>query len=218
MARRIHLLRHAETHNPDHVVYAMLPGFGLTDQGRRQAKQAARYLGSQPVVAVWSSPAERAMETSAIVAGRFGLPVLIDERLREWGLADRWSGICWEDLGERMPGELEAYLEDPTDLPFSPESLAELTARITGAVTSIHGRHPEGDVVVVSHQDPVQAARLAFCGRPPSDLWDDKPRHAEVVTLQPGTPWRELTRWAPEEQGDDPSRSRDADVASDDTL
>ena len=207
MARRIHLVRHAETRNPDHVVYAMLPGFGLTDRGRRQAKQASRYLGSQPVVAVWSSPAERAMETAAIVAARFELPVMVDERLAEWRLADRWAGIGWEELGARMPGELEAYLENPTDLPFSPEALSEVASRMTETLASLHRRHAEGEVAVVSHQDPVQAARLTMTGRPLSDLWDEKPRHAEVITLQPGTPWRELTRWAPEEQGDDPTGS-----------
>jgi broad specificity phosphatase PhoE len=208
MAGHLHLLRHGEVENPDHVVYAGLPGFHLTDRGRRQAREAARYLGRQPVVAVWSSPLERALETASIVADRFRLPVLVDDDLVEWRLADRWAGICWEDLPGRLPGELEAYMATPEDLPFSPESLSDLADRMRAVVQRIHARHPEGDAVVISHQDPIQAARLVLAGRPLSDLWSDKPAHAEVITLRPHTPWQELSRWAPDDQGDDPTRTR----------
>ncbi len=212
MAGDVHLLRHGEVENPDHVVYAGLPGFHLTDRGRRQAREAARFLGGRPIVAVWSSPLERALETAAVVAARFGLPVLVDDDLTEWRLADRWAGIVWEDLPAVLPGELEAYLSTPEDLPFSPESLGELADRIREVLLRIRARHREGDVVVVSHQDPIQVARLVATGRPVTELWTDNPAHAEVITLRPGTPWRELSRWAPPDQGDDPTRSREGRV------
>jgi broad specificity phosphatase PhoE len=199
MAARIHLIRHGEVHNPDHVVYASLPGYGLTDLGRSQAREAARYLGSSPVVAVWSSPLERALDTAAIIAGRFGVPVRVEPELVEWRMADDWAGIVWEDLPERRPGELEAYLEHPWDLPFASESLDRLAHRMRTAITALHTRHSEGDVVVVSHQDPVQAARLSLTGRPLVSQNADKPDHCSVITLKPGKPWRELTVWSPDQ-------------------
>ncbi len=199
MAARIHLIRHGEVHNPDHVVYASLPGFGLSALGRLQAREAARYLGSSPVVAVWSSPLERALDTAAAIAGRFGVPVLVEPDLIEWKMADHWAGIVWEDLPERRPGELEAYLENPWDLPFASESLDQLAQRMRQAIASLHTRHPEGDVVVVSHQDPVQAARLSLTGRSVHRQNTDKPEHCAVITLKPGSPWRELTVWSPDQ-------------------
>lgn len=200
MASLVHLVRHAEVENPDHVVYASLPGFVLSERGKRQARAAARYLGARPVVAVWSSPLERALETASIVAGRLGIPVRVEPELLEWRLADLWSGLIWEELPDQRPGELEAYLAAPHDLPFSPESLDDLATRIADCVVSLHHRHPDGDVVVVSHQDPVQAGRIKLTGGDLRRLAVDKPGHASVITLRPGSPWREEIRWEPEEQ------------------
>ena len=112
MARHVHLVRHGEVDNPQHVVYAALPGFELSELGRLQAKEAARYLSRQPIVAVWSSPLERSLSTAAVIASRSGLPVSVDADLTEWKIADGWAGIVWEDLPIRRPGELEAYLEE----------------------------------------------------------------------------------------------------------
>src|SRR5690554_7235372 len=83
MATRVHLVRHGEVHNPDHLVYASLPGFGLSPTGEEQARAVARYLGRQPVVGIWSSPLERALRTAEAVANRTGLAVKIEEGLAE---------------------------------------------------------------------------------------------------------------------------------------
>jgi len=197
MADKVHLVRHGEVHNPDNLVYASLPGFGLNDTGRRQAEAAARYLAFKPLVAVWSSPLQRAVETASEIARRAGLPVQVCDELIEWRLADSWAGIRWDELSEHRPGELERYLSDPLGLDVGTESLSRLASRMTGAVESLHRRHPEGEIVIVSHQDPVQAARLLLIGRRLESLQKDKPSHASVVTLQPGTPWKETARWAP---------------------
>ncbi|MFO7549120.1 MAG: histidine phosphatase family protein [Acidimicrobiia bacterium] len=207
MASLVHLVRHAEVENPDHLVYASLPGFRLSERGRRQARAAARYLGSRPIVAVWSSPLERALETAGVIAERAAAPVRVDSDLEEWRLAERWSGIRWEDLPDERPGELEGYLEHPHDLPFSDESLDDLARRMADTVVALHHRHPEGDVVVVSHQDPVQAGRLRLTGGDLRRLNGDKPGHAAVISLRPGSPWREEVRWEPEEQAEFPPRS-----------
>lgn len=198
MASLVHLVRHGEVHNPSALVYASLPGFGLSDTGRLQAAAAARHLGSQPVVAVWSSPLERALETAGIIARRFGVPVRADERLTEWRLLDRWAGRPWATLDTSFPGEVEAYLEHPHQLGFSSESLAALANRIRGTVELLSEQHREGDIVIVSHQDPVQAARLSFGGKSLEGLHTDKPGHCSIVTLKPSASWADLGMWTPE--------------------
>lgn len=198
MARHIHLVRHGEAHNPDELVYDSLPGFPLSDAGVVQARSASRFLGSQPIVAVWSSPLQRALETAMPIARRCGLAVQVDDALIEWTLLSRWAGTPWVDVPAVHPGELEAYLQHPTELDFSEESLEALAARMVDAVRVIDARHDAGDIVIVGHQDPIQACRLALTGRDLSTLHADKPTHASVITLIPGTPWREVAMWEPE--------------------
>ena len=198
MARHVHLVRLGEAHNPAEVVYDSLPGFPLTATGSAQARAVSRYLGSQPIVAVWSSPLQRALETATPIATRNGLPVTVEQELIEWSLLSRWAGTRWSDLPTTHPGELQAYLEHPDGLDFADETLEKLATRMVTAIKRIDVATDAGDVVIVGHQDPIQAARLALTGRALANLHTDKPTHGSAITLTPGTPWRELSAWEPE--------------------
>ena len=99
MAALVHLVRHAEVDNPAHLVYADLPGFGLSPHGIEQARRVGRYLGPRPVVAIWSSPLERALRTAEEIASRTGVPVKVDPGLTEWAVIGRWKGHAWRLYG-----------------------------------------------------------------------------------------------------------------------
>ncbi len=79
----VHLLRHGEVHNPNHVLYGRLPGYHLSANGRMMAAAAADYFDGRPVAAVFASPLERAQETAQPVAERLGLQITTDDRLIE---------------------------------------------------------------------------------------------------------------------------------------
>jgi broad specificity phosphatase PhoE len=204
--RTIHLVRHGEVHNPDHVVYADLDGFGLSDRGAAQAEAAGAFLRGEPIAAVVHSPLQRAVETAQAIAAACAATIEPDPDLTEWLIGRRWAGVVWEDLPSRFPGELEAYLEHPADLPFAPEPIGTVAARMGTAIGAALERHHSGGLVVVSHQDPIQAVRLALTGRELATLQQDKPQHAEVITLlrtDDATPpaWEERSRWAPQQGG-----------------
>jgi broad specificity phosphatase PhoE len=154
------------------------------------------------VVAVVTSPLLRARTTAEAIAAHHSLEVVVDPRLTEWRLSSRWAGHVWEQLEEAFPGELTAYLEHPTELDFSPEPISTVAARMAEAVGAALVGAAGGEVVVVSHQDPVQAARLALTGRNLTELNEDKPAHAELVTLHRAVEegaWVEQARWRPEQ-------------------
>jgi hypothetical protein len=52
-------------------------------------------------------------------------------------------------------------------------------------------------VVIVSHQDPIQAGRLRLLGAPLTDFHTDQPALGAVITLRPGASWTEETTWEP---------------------
>lgn len=204
--RHIHLVRHGEVFNPEHVVYADLDGYELSARGLRQAESAAQWLAARGIGRVVSSPLTRARQTAEILAAAAGVSVVIEEDLTEWRLSQRWAGTVWEALPERFPGELEAYLDHPEQLSFAPEQLAEVGARVAAVVERHAGPVP---AAFVSHQDPVQAARVALCATPWSDFGAGKPGHAGVVTLaHDGAGWTEIGYWEPEQGEPFPSSAR----------
>ena len=193
----VFLVRHGEVENPDRVVYADLPGFGLSDRGRDEAAAAARFLAPMSVTAIYASPLDRAQETASFISKACGAPVGTRDDLTEWLVARRWKGVTWEDLPTAFPGELEAYLDHPTDLPFAEESIPQLGNRVAAAVVELAAAHPNERIAMVSHQDPIQAARLTLRGLPLRELHLNRPGHCDVLTLEPGEPWQEIGHWVP---------------------
>lgn len=160
---RAFLVRHGEVENPEKVVYGRLPGFRLSGAGRAQVEATGRWLGERLLAdkvdlqrVRWvTSPLERAQETAAILAGgALGTNVEVDARLLE-------AGSPFDGLPRRFAPRL--YLGRWLDSPESPEKPARVARRMMEAVrAALTGRD---DVVIVSHQFPIQLARLGFVHR-----------------------------------------------------
>ena len=202
--RFVYLVRHGEVANPNHVVYADLPGFNLSPLGVRQAHAAGRHLARRPIDAVVTSPLARAVQTATAIARHHHLAPRCDASLVETGQYPGWTGQRWEDIDHLFPGQLEAYLEDPTRCVGTGAPIEAVARRMVGAIE----RNGESVVhlVVVGHQDPVQAARLVLTGQPLSSLLLSPPSHASVVTLvHDDGRWVEQSAWVPQI---DPSTDR----------
>ena len=200
LPQRVFVVRHAEVDNPERIVYGDLPGFGLSPRGRVQAAATAAHLAEESIAAVCSSPLQRAVETAEVIAARHQIPATTDERLTEWALGSRWAGVAWDALPDVYPGEVEAYLTRPQHLPFPTETLSELAHRTAAAIAA--AAKTAQVLAIVSHQDPIQAARLAMTGRGFDDFAENKPGHGAVIQLRPqNSGWIEVEYWEPE-QGD----------------
>ena len=197
MLERLHLVRHAEVENPRGVVYADLPGFGLSPVGSRQAAAAAAHLADSGAGVVVSSPLDRATATAAAIASRLGVALQTDGRLLEWRLSSRWAGMPWDDLDEHFPGEVGAYLANPYELAFAPETIDQVAERMTGLVDDLD-RAGEPIAILVSHQDPLQALRVRLTAAGRARFVDSKPGHASVIALdRRGEAWIETASWEP---------------------
>src|ERR1700743_2752118 len=134
----VHLLRHGEVENPKGVIYGRIPGFGLSEDGRMMAKAAADYLAERDVVAIFTSPLERARETAEPLSERFRLDPIVDDRLIEpW---NHFEGLVF-GVGERLLERLEHwwYLRNP----FTPswgEQYRLLVQRVLAAMRGARGR------------------------------------------------------------------------------
>ncbi|MFC4058677.1 histidine phosphatase family protein [Planomonospora corallina] len=159
----IHLLRHGEVHNPANVLYGRLPGYNLSENGRLMAETVAKSMAGRDVVALFSSPLERAQQTAAPLAETFGLEVRIDERLIE--AANIFEGVSVGG-GEgvfRSP-RLYRHLWNPLR-PSWGERYADVVQRMRGAILSARRAARGHEAVLVSHQLPIWIIRLAAEGR-----------------------------------------------------
>lgn len=167
----VHLVRHGEVANPEHILYGRLPGFHLSESGLVMAKAAADFLAGRDVTVLRSSPLERAVESAEPIAAEFGLPVVIDDRLIE--AANHFEGLRFGvgDGALRQPRHWQ-YLRNP----FRPswgEPYVEIAARVLAAVRTAAAAARGHEAVCVSHQLPIWVARCAVTGR---RLWHDPRR------------------------------------------
>jgi len=153
------LARHGEVHNPGNILYGRLPRVGLTPEGRRQANALAKVLERRPLQAIYSSPMLRARRTAdAVLAVHPELQrVRIDRDLLE--VRTGWEGQPLEAL-ERINWDFYTNPRHPQD-----ESLRAIHDRMQRWLERMLRRHAGGEVLGVSHGDPILILVGSLCGR-----------------------------------------------------
>lgn len=121
----------------------------LSEAGHAQARHLAEYLAAEaPLDALYASPLNRARQTAAPVAERFGLDVVVDDGVAEW---DRHSNeyVPIEELKAADDPRWQALLRGEwTSHDESPEQFA---ARVVDAIETIVARHRSERAAVVCH-------------------------------------------------------------------
>jgi broad specificity phosphatase PhoE len=186
----IHLVRHGEVHNPKKVLYGRLPGFRLSDKGRRQARETGKYLSTLPIRAVYASPLLRARQTAdELLAFQAGLRRNISALLNEVHTA--YEGVPGDQVdrkcGDIYTGAGNGY-EQPSDVFARAEKFIRRTLK----------QHEGGQVAAVTHGDVVTFTVLWALGQEliPRNKTRLKaagyavgyPAHASVTSLTFDTP------------------------------
>ena len=178
-ATTVHLVRHGEVYNPDHVLYERLPDFHLSDRGVRMAQATARYMaghsGINHAQAVYSSPLDRTRETAGEILkalnavrsqrGEQPLDLHTDPRLIEAGNEFRGrrighgSGALWRPENLRLIRNLYK--------PTWGESYQSIGRRMSEFVYEKVDEYAGGQIIVVSHESPIWSFRhLLETGHP----------------------------------------------------
>jgi probable phosphoglycerate mutase len=163
---RILLVRHGQTtYNVEGRLPGQLPGVTLTDEGRRQAHRAAVALAGLRLVAIISSPLERARDTADIIARGWGLEPRNDPRLMDTDVGP-WAGRKISEVAKEDPN-WNAYLKDPDNPPPGVESLSAVQARTVSVIEELRADETlSGDVVLVAHADVIKLALARYTGTP----------------------------------------------------
>lgn len=127
----------------------------LSDEGRRQARQAAAYLRVKPIAQVYTSPLRRAAETAESIASMCrpalslskGLNSITDARLRE--------RMNWGDIpGQSLEDFLMLWARCSTDRDYIAHggvSARQAGERMADFMRDIARQYPQAEIVAVTH-------------------------------------------------------------------
>ncbi len=158
---------HEINDNPARIV-------NLTERGRAQAAAAAEKLRAQRFSHAYASEFPRAQQTAEILLRHHSCPLRIDARINE-----RRSGM------DGLPVHAFNDQARMDRLRFKPprgESFLEQMARVRSFLDEIRACHPDGEVLAVSHQDPILAA-LALTSDEPERIAAGELANCEWVEL-----------------------------------
>ena len=158
----LYLIRHGEAEGN---LYRRMQGqydSRITALGLRQIEALGLRFRDVPLEAVYSSDLCRAMETAAVLCRQRGLPLHTDPRLREIDVGP-WEDRTFGDAAAENPLEMEQFTSRLTDFSLpGAERYSQVARRMEAVVREIAGRHPNGQVAIVSHSLSIGALLAAL--------------------------------------------------------
>ena len=108
MLTDLYLIRHGDPARDPAIPYNTLPGPDLSERGRAEAVQAARYLANRGLKLLFASPFARAAQTAEVLAEQLGLPLTFTALVQEHGPHE-----SFEHVRARMAELLAAAADGP---------------------------------------------------------------------------------------------------------
>jgi 2,3-bisphosphoglycerate-dependent phosphoglycerate mutase len=190
------LIRHGETESNRQGLALGRADVSLNETGRLQAERLAAALSSTPIVAVYSSPLSRTMDTSGPIAAAHGLAVQIEPGLIEMDIGEL-DGLSFSEVRERYPGLLEEWVsaEGPARVLPAGERLLDVQQRAVATVHSLAERHPGESVCAVTHNFVILSLLADILGVDLTEFRRLRHAVAGVTTLELNGDRRRLLRF-----------------------
>lgn len=161
----VHVCRHGQVENPDHILYGRALGYGLSELGSQMARALGDHFADVPLTHLRCSPLQRAEETMAPIAAHHAdLEIVTDHRVIE--AANALEGQSFGRYNQRLllPANLR-HLWNPLR-PSWGEPYRDIAVRMRAAIADAAAAAGDGgQAVVVAHQLPIYIARLDAQGR-----------------------------------------------------
>ena len=178
-------LRHGQAkNNVEKILAGRATGYPLTDQGIKQAEKIADFLKPFNISVIYSSPIERAEQTTSIVAKRLGLGYSIDERLTEIDMGSL-SGMTFDDMFSKHGNIfLKFYEGHPVIEENKIETFSSIKKRVIDLVEQCSKKHNEKNVLFVTHMDPIKSMLSTTMQLRPESLYELIIRNASLTMFK----------------------------------
>ena len=155
---QIIFLRHGQAkNNTDRILAGRTPGVPLTDTGIKQTEQTSKLLENMNISAIYSSPIQRAKHTAEIVGEHNSVDVIIDDRLIELDMG-KFTGVPYDEIFSSHGNVFMKFYNGELEIAHNGvETFADVKKRVLGIVDHVIEKHPDENVVLVTHMDPIKA-------------------------------------------------------------
>jgi len=166
-------LRHGQAkNNTERILAGRTPGIPLTERGVDQAEKAAKFLEDMNISAIYSSPIERAKNTAKIVGNHNSVDVKIDDRLIELDMG-KFTGVPYDEIFSSHGNVFMKFYKGELEIAHNGvETFADVKKRVLGIVDHVVENHPDENVVLVTHMDPIKAMLSTVVSLSPENLFE----------------------------------------------
>ncbi len=166
-------LRHGQAkNNTERILAGRTPGVPLTEEGVDQSEKAAKFLEDMNISAIYSSPIERAKNTAEIVGKHNSIDVRIDERLIELDMG-KFTGLPYDKIFSSHGNVFMKFYNGELEIAHNGvETFVEVKKRIHEMVDHVIENHPDENVVLVTHMDPIKAMLSTIVSLSPENLYE----------------------------------------------
>lgn len=154
------VVRHANHALVGKVLAGRMPGVGLDQEGRDQARQLALRLSREKIDRVVTSPLERALETAEPIAERLNCVIEVADEINEIDCG-AWTGLSFEALSEDPRWTVWNEARASAGTPGG-ETMQAVQVRAMALVRRLASR--AGAVALVTHSDVIKAIVAAILG------------------------------------------------------
>jgi probable phosphoglycerate mutase len=166
-------LRHGQAkNNTERILAGRTPGIPLTEKGIDQAEKAAKFLEDMNISAIYSSPIQRAKNTAEIVGKHNSIDVKIDDRLIELDMG-KFTGVPYDEIFSSHGNVFMKFYKGELEIAHNGvETFADVKKRVLGIVDHVIENHPDENVVLVTHMDPIKAMLSTVVSLSPENLFE----------------------------------------------
>jgi len=170
---QIIFLRHGQAkNNTERILAGRTEGVPLTDTGIKQAEHTAQLLEQMNVSAIYSSPIQRAKHTAEIAGKHNSIDVTIDDRLIELDMG-KFTGMPYDKIFNSHGNVFMKFYNGELEIAHNGvETFSDVKKRILGIVDHIIEKHPDENVLLVTHMDPIKAMLSTVIDLSPTNLYE----------------------------------------------
>lgn len=160
MSLKLYFLRHGETTFSQTGGYCGDLDVELTPEGMEMARAFAEHYAALPWEGVYVSPMKRTIATATPICQTIGQEMQLRDGLRELSYG-KWEGLSPEEVRAQYEEDYIRWLTEPAwNPPTEGETSIQLASRASLVIAEIEKKHPDGNVLVVSHKATI---RILLC-------------------------------------------------------